>query len=191
MQTANNGLRFRYQERANRPAFGRQATVNRFEVPPPRRRCLQKLDHLLNGLRLSRGVTRCGSIADKKPAVAHNAVADRTETREEDKKPLFEECWDRIVEVRRGSKGPQFFEDLRGVRGRYKKVGTNRKRLATCSMERSLFLEMLRYFYWIGASETITVAGLVTKLGILRMVMMHSLLQAKTLPNSQPPTPVP
>ena len=35
-----------------------QATVNRLEVPPPRRRCLQKLDHLLNGLRRSRRVAR-------------------------------------------------------------------------------------------------------------------------------------
>ena len=35
-----------------------QAAVNRFEVPPPRRGRLQKLDHLLNGLRCSRGVAR-------------------------------------------------------------------------------------------------------------------------------------
>ncbi len=84
---------------------------------------MQKLDHLLDGLRMSRGVARCVSITDKKTAVAHNAVADRTETREEDKKPLLEKCWDRIVEVRRGSKGPQSFDDLRGVRCGHKKVG--------------------------------------------------------------------
>ncbi|MGB7939949.1 MAG: hypothetical protein WCF72_15200, partial [Pseudolabrys sp.] len=41
----------------------RQATVNRFEVPPPRRRCFQKIDHLLNSLRVTRRVARCGSIA--------------------------------------------------------------------------------------------------------------------------------
>src|SRR4029450_1896917 len=71
----------------DRLLHGRQATVNRFEVPPPRRRCFQKLDHLLNGLRLSRGVACCVSIANKKSAMTHNAVANRTETREEDKKP--------------------------------------------------------------------------------------------------------
>ena len=35
---------------------GSQVPVNRFEVPPPGRRCLQKLDHLFNGLRVTRGV---------------------------------------------------------------------------------------------------------------------------------------
>ena len=86
------GLRFRYRERTNDRLFhSRQAPVNRFEVPPPGRRRLQKLDHLLNGLRVTRGVARSVPIADKKSGVAHNAVADRTETRKEDKKPFLEE----------------------------------------------------------------------------------------------------
>ena len=82
----------------------------------------QELDHLLNGLHLSRGVARCLPVAQKKSAVTHNAVADRTEAREENKKPFFEECWDRIVEVRGSCKDPQSFDDLRCVWGRHKKV---------------------------------------------------------------------
>ena len=84
---------------------------------------MQKLDHLLNGLRRRCGIARRMAIAHKKSAVADNAVSDGTETREEDKKPFFEERWDRIVEVGRRSKAPQSFDDFRHVRSGHKKVG--------------------------------------------------------------------
>jgi hypothetical protein len=51
----------------NRPIHPLQATVNRFEVPSPRRRRLQKLDHLLNGLCPSRGEIRCGAQCSSGP----------------------------------------------------------------------------------------------------------------------------
>ena len=37
---------------------GRKALINRFELPPPRRRRLEKLERLLDGLRRSRSIAR-------------------------------------------------------------------------------------------------------------------------------------
>jgi len=40
------------------PIDGRKAAINRFELPPPRRRRREKLERLLDGLRRGRNITR-------------------------------------------------------------------------------------------------------------------------------------
>jgi hypothetical protein len=57
--------------------------IDRLELPPPRRRRLEKLERLFDGLR--RGPT----VADQESAVANDAIADLAEARQENGQPLL------------------------------------------------------------------------------------------------------
>ena len=134
-QSANNRSSISAnQERAIRPASSWPPSLHckSVRVPPPRRRCLQKLDHLLNGLRLSRGVARCGPIANKQNRNDAQCRANRTETREEEKSRSLKSVGIGLSKNAAAAK-PHSLSIISGASGvDTKKLGTNRKRLATC-----------------------------------------------------------
>src|SRR5215218_7899078 len=110
---------------------GRQAFIDRFDLPPPRRRHLEKMNDLVDRLGVDRRVARRVAVAHQKSAVANDAVAHRAEAGEKDEQPLLEQRRHGIVEIGRLREIPELLDNLRRIPRGHEEIGTSPKRRIT------------------------------------------------------------